>query len=160
MNISPGNYKNMYNGRSVVHAFFAFRSLHDDNIVLSYLAKHLCSETWTQNHCLWIKDINGCTFENRLLKSTVVSEVCVVSFLTRITRMHSNGMRTVRLLTVCQHEVGVSAQGVSTQGGLSKGDVYPGGVCWGGLPGCVYHTPCGQTDTCENITFANFVCGR
>ena len=23
-----------------------------------------------------------------------------------------------------------------------------------------YTPPCGQTDTCENITFANFVCGR
>ena len=22
-----------------------------------------------------------------------------------------------------------------------------------------YHPPCGQTDTCKNITFANFVCG-
>ena len=22
------------------------------------------------------------------------------------------------------------------------------------------HPPCGQTDTCKNITFANFVCGR
>ena len=30
--------------------------------------------------------------------------------------------------------------------------VYPS-MQWG------RHPPCGQTDTCENITFANFVCG-
>ena len=28
-------------------------------------------------------------------------------------------------------------------------------------PGATTHAPpCGQTDTCKNITFANFVCGR
>ena len=27
-------------------------------------------------------------------------------------------------------------------------------------PPATTHTPCGQTDTCKNITFANFVCGR
>ena len=54
--------------------------------------------------------------------------------------------------------VGVSAQGVSALGCL------PGGC----LPGeCGRHprdqrqtSPCGQTDDRENITFANFVCGR
>ena len=36
-----------------------------------------------------------------------------------------------------------------------------GGRAWlRGVP-CDTHTPpCGQTDTCKNITFANFVCGR
>ena len=50
--------------------------------------------------------------------------------------------------------------------------VVAGGVCmvarghaWlrGGMRGwsCDTHAPpCGQTDTCKNITFANFVCGR
>lgn len=33
----------MYNRRLTLHAFFAFRSLHDDNIILSYLANHLCA---------------------------------------------------------------------------------------------------------------------
>ena len=28
-------------------------------------------------------------------------------------------------------------------------------------PGATMHAPpCGQTDTCKNITFANFVCGQ
>ena len=51
---------------------------------------------------------------------------------------------------------GVSAQGL---------DVYPvdGGSVWegrGSSPQDLRQTPpCGQTDTCENITFANFICG-
>ena len=82
--------------------------------------------------------------------------------------MHSSGMHSARLLTVSQHAMmpcakgvyqactggcikactgqGVSAQGVPAQGG---------GVC----PGVCGRHPYGQTDTCENITFANFVCG-
>ena len=72
---------------------------------------------------------------------------------------------------------GGSAQwwGLSVQGGCvsAQGGVCPGvGACLGGclprgcLPKRVYASrqwarpPCGQTDTCENITFANFVCGR
>ena len=43
---------------------------------------------------------------------------------------------------------GVCLVGVSAQGG---------GVCPGGV---LPHPPCGQTDTRENITFTNFVCGR
>ena len=57
-----------------------------------------------------------------------------------------------------------------SQEGLPRGvslPLVPGGVClWSG-GGAVYismqwgrHPPCGQTDTCENITFANFVYGR
>ena len=97
------------------------------------------------------------------------------------TRMHSSGMRTTRLLTVSQHALGrgVSAwgylpRGVSAQGaGLARGclplvlgESGPGGVSASGpggmcIPACNgADTPCGQTDTCENITFANFVCGR
>ena len=84
---------------------------------------------------------------------------------------------------------GVHAQGCTCPGGVPVGGVprwvyLPGGVCpgvylpRGCLPRGVYlprrctcqrgvsqHAmgqtpPCGQTDTCENITFANFVCGR
>ena len=60
------------------------------------------------------------------------------------TRMYSSGMHTGRLLTISQHSLGegVSARGVSVQGVR------------------VADPPCGQTDTCENITFPNFVCGR
>ena len=77
---------------------------------------------------------------------------------------------------------GVSATwGVSAMGGVSAtrgclllgGVCYPGGVCYQGvvcywgclLRGCIQHamgqTPPhrGQTDTCENIAFTNFVCG-
>ena len=46
---------------------------------------------------------------------------------------------------------------------LSGGCLLPGGVCYPG--GVSQHAmgqtpPCGWTDTCENITFANFVYGR
>ena len=61
---------------------------------------------------------------------------------------------------------GVSASGpggVSAQGGVWP--LVPGGVClwsWGGVSqhAMGQTPPRGQTDTCENITFANFVCGR
>ena len=46
---------------------------------------------------------------------------------------------------------GMSAWGMSASG--PRGGVYPS-MQWG------RHSPCGQTDTCENITFANFVCGQ
>ena len=65
-------------------------------------------------------------------------------------------------------------RGVSPQGGVCAGvsawrvSTWPGGYLLGGLPRGVWqtpqtrgrHPPIGQTDTCENITFANFVCGR
>ena len=63
----------------------------------------------------------------------------------------------------CLSRRGVSVQdgrvgpGVSSQGGLQRG------VCLGCVadtPRPETDTPCGQTDTCENITFANFVCGQ
>ena len=54
--------------------------------------------------------------------------------------MHSSRMRTAHLLTVSQHA-------------LRRVDVYPS-MQWGRPP------PCGQTDTCENITSENFICGR
>ena len=51
--------------------------------------------------------------------------------------------------------VGRSARGVSHQGeGVSAKGVCSGGFCLGGcLPRGVYTSPCGQTDTCKNITF-------
>ena len=52
---------------------------------------------------------------------------------------------------------GVPAQGCTwSQRGVPGPGVFP--WSWGGyLP---RYTPCGQTDTCKNITFANFVCER
>ena len=47
---------------------------------------------------------------------------------------------------------GLSARGVSASGPVSGGGVSQHAM--GQTP------PCEQTDTCENITFANFVCGR
>ena len=99
------------------------------------------------------------------------------------TRMHSSGMRTACLLTVSQHALhrgGVCPRGclpggvylgglpwgVSAQRGcLPRGGVCPGvrGCLPGGIPACNgpdRPPPCGQTDTCEILTFANFVCRR
>ena len=57
----------------------------------------------------------------------------------------------------CLPEGGVCPGGVSARGG-----VCPGGSAWGVcIPACNgADTPRGQTDTCENKTFTNFVCGR
>ena len=67
--------------------------------------------------------------------------------------------RPPRLLTVSQHALWLG--GVPAQGGVPTLGVYlpRGCTCLGGVPAQVLH-PCGQTDTCKNITFANFVCGR
>ena len=87
-----------------------------------------------------------------------------------LTRMHSSRMRTAHLLPVSpsMHYGGGSALGVSAP---RVGVYFQGGVCWWGVSasgprGCVSQhaigqtPPCGQTDNCGNITFANFVCGR
>ena len=101
--------------------------------------------------------------------------------------MHPSRMRTVRSSgrisggvcsrVGCLHPVGVSVPGGSASGGCCWGCLLRG--CVSAL-GCVcspggsaprgvvsQHAlrqtpppPCGQTDTCKNITFANFVCGR
>ena len=79
-------------------------------------------------------------------------------------------MRTIRLLTVSysiQEGRRVSAQGGVCLGGVCIGRVYTGGVYPGWClprvvsasgPGGVQH-PSGQTDTCKNITFTNFISG-
>ena len=64
---------------------------------------------------------------------------------------------------VSQHALGrgVSAQGMSAQGGVCPEGCLHRGV-WQTLPPRTKgrHPPTrGQTDTCENITFANFVSG-
>ena len=76
--------------------------------------------------------------------------------------MHSSGMRTARLLTVSQHAPprGVSACVCVWGGVLCPGGVFLGGYLADTSPGPEADTPRIQTDTCENITFANFVCGR
>ena len=68
------------------------------------------------------------------------------------TRIHSSRMRTVR----CSSHPGRGGR-VSAQGGVYPGGVSPVGRC---LPrgvsawqGVYTSSPCGQTDTCENITF-------
>ena len=57
--------------------------------------------------------------------------------------------------------------GVPGPGGGAPG--LGGYLVWGGAPGpggylvgghLVRYPPCGQTHTCKNITFANYVCGR
>ena len=99
------------------------------------------------------------------------------------TRMHSSRMRTARLLPIspsmhCSWGVYL-LEGYLPEGGCTcPGDVpawgdvpalgvylLVGGVpaqgvylLVGGVPAQV--PPCGQTDTCKNITFADFVCGR
>ena len=65
---------------------------------------------------------------------------------------------------------GLRAQGgMHAQGSMHAGGAcVPGGMCmprgWGhaclGGMHAMHAPPCGQTDTCENITFPNFVCGR
>ena len=53
---------------------------------------------------------------------------------------------------------GTCPGGCICQGGVpARGMYLPGGTCLGGT--CPDTPPCRQTDTCENITFANFVCG-
>ena len=56
---------------------------------------------------------------------------------------------------------GVSARGVSARGGVCpRGVCSGGGVCSGvysSMQWSRHPPPCGQTDTCENITFANFI---
>ena len=87
------------------------------------------------------------------LGSVTFSSICLFAnkaILFWKTRMHSSRMRTVRsssrlLAGVCRS---------------ACWDTPPPPLAWtppGPGPG---HPPCGQTDTCENITFANFVCGR
>ena len=97
--------------------------------------------------------------------------------------MHSSRMCTARLLPVSPSmhcsQGGVPAQrgGVPAQGVyLPRGVYQPGGApaqgdvpAQGGVPSrgvpaqggtCPGTPPCGQTDMCKNIIFANFVCGR
>ena len=95
--------------------------------------------------------------------------------------MHSSGMRTARLLTAFQHALWQGGGGCTCPGGvyLPGGCTCQGGVpaqlytCPGGLPvwgvylpgaggTCLFTFPpsCGQTETCKNIVFANFICGR
>ena len=77
---------------------------------------------------------------------------------------NASGMRTARLLTVSRSiRRGMYpsmhwAEGrVCIQACIGRG-VYPS-MHWAGGR-CDRHPPCGQTDTCENIIFTNFVCGR
>ena len=79
------------------------------------------------------------------------------------TRLHSSGSKLVDRIPACTvaggggvHAFGTCRGGVPAQGGLPAGGVpAQGGTCPGTSP-----RHCGQTDTCNNITFANFVCGR
>ena len=56
---------------------------------------------------------------------------------------------------------GVSVQGVSAEGCLPRGvSASSPERCIPTCNGTDTALLCGQTDTCENITFANFLCGR
>ena len=90
-------------------------------------------------------------------------------YITLETRMHSSGMRTVRLLTVSQHALwwgdtcpgggGVPARGCTCPGGVPARGYLAGGYLPAQRGTCPDTPPCGQRDMCKNITFANFVCG-
>ena len=68
----------------------------------------------------------------------------------------SRGLYLPKEGCTCQ---GVPAQGVYLPGGVPAQGVYlPRGVYLPG--GCTCQGVPGQTHACENITFANFVCGR
>ena len=110
--------------------------------------------------------------------SRINTESRGLSIHTNITRMHSSGMHTVRLLTVSQHALCRGAvcipacTGGISQHALGRG-MYPsmhwagclpgvGGVCPGGVsPGSETDTPPvnRMTDRCKNITFRNYVAG-
>ena len=88
--------------------------------------------------------------------------------------MHSSRMRTAHSLTISHsiHQGGMHAKGACVLRGMCvPGGIHAQGVCaWrvsmlGAWPGvcmprgmCGTMPLCGQTDTCESITFANFVC--
>ena len=92
-----------------------------------------------------------CILSPSSIAVTVIVIPCKLALVPFIkTRMHSSGMHTGRLLNISQHALG---EGVSAKGMSARGDVCPGCVC--GRP-----PPRGQTDTCENITFPNFVYER
>ena len=68
-----------------------------------------------------------------------------------MTRMHSSRMCTARSLPYG----GFSARGVSLTETPWKETPLDRDAPWAEPP--LTETPCGQTSTCENITFANFV---
>ena len=75
--------------------------------------------------------------------------------------MHSSRMRAARLLPVSP-SMHCGGEGVCSVGGCvcSRGGAVSASGPGGCIPACNgADTPCGQTDTCENITFANFVWG-
>ena len=127
---------------------------------------------------------NSLCFLSGKIKNQIPCFPCAVATL----RLHSSRMRTARALTVSPSMLcgeggllpgGVSASrgsclllggGVCSRGCLPSGEgCLLRGVCsWGGLlrggvasQHALRQTPpCGQTDTCKNITFANYVCWR
>ena len=122
-------------------------------------------------------------FSIRSRQDFIKTQISIIKVFLEIckTRMQSSEMRNGRLLTVSQHALhgGCVYPSMYWAGGyLPRGCTYPGVTCWGCLlwgfaqcgvpawgvciPACIEvdTSPCGQTDTCENITFANFVCGR
>ena len=77
----------------------------------------------------------------------------------KLTRMHSSRMRTARSLTVSRRIPCTPPATMHTPGTVHAPwhHSYPPAPC---TPPTRHVPPCGQTDTCKNITFANFVCGR
>ena len=75
----------------------------------------------------------------------------------------------VDCIPACTAQGGVSASGQGAGGGclpVVPGRYLPRRVSASGPGGVSQHAmgqtpaPCGQTDTCENITFRNFICRR
>ena len=78
---------------------------------------------------------------------TLTPKVRPIKWLQYPKRMHSSRMRTARSLPY---------------GGISMTETPPLDLPWRDCPprqSLRPPPPCGQTDTCENITFTNFVCG-
>ena len=76
----------------------------------------------------------------------------------RTTRMHSKWMRTARSSSRARPRPDPSSSplGVGLETYKACWDTRPRPARHAGIP----PSPCGQTDTCKNITFTNFVCGR
>ena len=107
---------------------------------------------------------------HHLLKPCGFCSLLFASLIIYKTRMHSRGMRTARLLTVSEHALR-RGDLLLVRGGVCLwfgGGCLPRGGCLplvpgrlGCIPACngTDTPPCGQTDTCENITFAKSFAG-
>ena len=123
----------------------------------------------TGMHSCLVYNVSVCTKRQEwvLWEQVIVATYDVCIFMNgtakiKETRMHSSGMRTAHLLTVSQHALwrgGTCPGCVPVRGVVPAQGGVPARCGGGGVPAQVL-PPGGQTDTCKNISFANFVCGR